>query len=73
MWRSVGFLMSFTVVIEFATLVTFAIILLGGRDKREDGWKIVSSLLAVIALAQLASMAVVVCVQGVGGGDALIG
>jgi len=60
MWRSVGFLMNFAAVIELATLVAFAVILLGGRDKREGGWKIVSSLLAGIALVQLASMAVVV-------------
>lgn len=53
--------MNFTAVIEFATLVAFAVILLGGRDKRENGWKIVSPLLAIIALAQLAAMAIVVC------------
>jgi hypothetical protein len=60
MWRTVGFLMSFTAVIELASLVAFAVILLGGRDIRESGWKIVSSLLAVVAISQLASMAVVV-------------
>ena len=60
MWRSVGFLMNLTFVIELATLVAFAVILLGGRDKREGGWKIVSGLLAIVAIGQLVSMAIVV-------------
>lgn len=63
MWRSVGFFMNFTAVIEFATLIAFAVVLLGGRDKREGGWKVISSLLALIAVVQLASMAIVVCVE----------
>ncbi|KAF1354831.1 hypothetical protein BDV97DRAFT_289962 [Delphinella strobiligena] len=58
-WRSVGFLMNFTAVIELATLVAFAVVLLGGRDKRDGGWKIVSPLLALVAVTQLVSMALV--------------
>jgi len=61
MWRSVGFLMSLTVVMELATLVGFAVVLLGGRQKREGGWKMVAGLLAVTTACQCAGMAIVVC------------
>jgi len=59
MWRSVGFFMSFAVIIELATVVAFIVIILGGRQTREYGWKIVCSLLAVSVLAQAASMSLV--------------
>ena len=60
MWRTVGFLMNFSVVFELATLVAFAVVLLGGRDKREGGWKMLVGLLGLIAVTQVASMAIVV-------------
>jgi len=53
--------MSFAVLIELATLMAYAVIILGGKQNREMGWKIVCSLLAVGALVQCASMAIVVC------------
>jgi len=53
--------MSVTALFEFATIVAFAIVLLGGRDKRESGWKMVSSLLAINAVCQIIAMAFVVC------------
>lgn len=52
--------MSFAVIIELATIVAFVVVILGGRQTREYGWKIVCSLLAVTALAQCASMAIIV-------------
>jgi len=58
-WRSVGFFMSFSVIVELASIVAFIVVILGGRQTREYGWKVVCSLLAVIALAQCASMAMV--------------
>ncbi|KAI9709343.1 MAG: hypothetical protein M1820_003463 [Bogoriella megaspora] len=58
-WRSVGFLMSFTVVLELAGLIAFAVILLGGRQKREVGWKILGWILGVAAASEAVSMAVV--------------
>lgn len=60
MWRTVGFLMSIAAVIEFAAIVAFAIVLLGGVQKRVQGWRMVVGLLAVIALCQCAAMAIVV-------------
>ena len=52
--------MSFAVVVELASAIAFAVILLGGRQKREAGWKVLGWLLGVAAAAQLLSMAVVV-------------
>ena len=59
MWRSIGFLMSFTVVLELATLFCFAVILLGGRQKREGGWKMVGGFLATVAASQCVVMIIV--------------
>ncbi|EEQ91468.2 uncharacterized protein BDCG_06588 [Blastomyces dermatitidis ER-3] len=59
MWRSVGFLMSFAVVLEGMTLITYIIILAGGKQMRESGWRILSMLLLLVALVQCASMGLV--------------
>jgi len=59
MWRSVGFLMSFAAVLDLVTLVAYMVIILGGRQKREVGWKVMVVLLMVVAVAQCASMAIV--------------
>lgn len=63
MWRSVGFLMSFAVVIEGMTLIAFIVILGGGKQKREQGWKVISGLLVLSALIQCAGMAIIVSLQ----------
>lgn len=60
MWRSVGFLMNFTVVLELAIFVGFMVVILGGRGKREGGWKMVAGLSAVITVCQVVAMAIVV-------------
>jgi hypothetical protein len=59
MWRSVGFLMSFAVVMEGVTIIAFVLMIAGGKQKRESGWKILSGLLALVALIQCAAMALV--------------
>jgi hypothetical protein len=59
MWRSVGFLMSFAVLLELATLVAYIIVILGGQQLRQYGWKVICSLLTLIVLVQCAGMAIV--------------
>ncbi|MCJ1274011.1 hypothetical protein MMC21_001805 [Puttea exsequens] len=59
MWRTVGFLMSFAIVVEGMTLITYIVILVGGKQKREQGWKILSGLHFVVGLLQMASMAII--------------
>ena len=60
MWRTVGFLMSFAVIIEGAALIGYAVVLLGGKQKRDKGYKVISGLLGLAAVVQMAGMAVVV-------------
>lgn len=60
MWRTVGFFMSFAVVIELATLIAYAVIILGGVQCRSKGWKVVCALLAFAGIVQCVSMAIVV-------------
>lgn len=53
--------MNFSVVLELATFVAFAVVLLGGRSNREGGWKMCVSMLGVVMVCQIAAMAIVVC------------
>lgn len=61
MWRTVGFLMSFAVVIELCTLVSFIVIIGGGVQRRIAGWQVASGVLLFSAVVQCAGMAIVVC------------
>jgi hypothetical protein len=61
MWRSVGFMMSFAAVLELVTLVAYFVVIGGGKQKRETGWKVLAFLLVVVGVLQCASMAIVVC------------
>jgi hypothetical protein len=63
MWRSAGFLMSFAVVVEGMTLVAFVVMLVGGKQKRQQGWGILAGFLGLGALVQVAAMALVVSVK----------
>lgn len=60
MWRTVGFLMSFAVVLEGMSVVAYLIVLSGGKRLRESGWKVLSLLIILSALVQAASMSIVV-------------
>lgn len=56
MWRSIGFLMSLGVVIEGMTIAAFIILLVGGKQRREQGWAVLVILVLVAALLQVAGM-----------------
>jgi hypothetical protein len=60
MWRSVGFLMSFAAVIEFATFIAYALVILGGVQQRSYGWKLVCILLGLAAVVELSGMSIIV-------------
>lgn len=60
MWRSVGFLMSFAVVLEGMSMVAYVIILSGGKRLRENGWRLLSILIILSVILQAASMSIVV-------------
>lgn len=59
MWRTVGFFMSFSVAIELSALITYAVIILAGKQARDQGWKILCTLLLLAAIAQCICMAIV--------------
>lgn len=65
MWRSVGFLMNFGAVMELATLVAFAVVLLGGRQMREGGWKIIAGLLGFVSVVEAAGIGMIVSLSAV--------
>ena len=52
--------MSFAVVIEGMTLIAYLIILAGGKQKRETGWKILAGLHVIVGALQVAAMAIIV-------------
>lgn len=59
MWRSVGFLMSLAAVLELVTLVAYVVVILGGKQKRETGWRVLALMLVLVGLVQCASMSIV--------------
>ncbi|KAG0651877.1 hypothetical protein D0Z07_1072 [Hyphodiscus hymeniophilus] len=59
MWRSVGFMMSFAAVLELATIVAYCVVILGGKQKRETGWKVLTFMLMLVGIIQCAAMAIV--------------
>lgn len=61
MWRSVGFLMSFAVVLEGMTIAAFTILLVGGKQKREQGWGALTILVTLAAAVQAIGMALMAC------------
>ena len=52
--------MSFAIVLEGMTFIAYIVILAGGKQKRESGWKILSGLHFIVAALQLAGMAIIV-------------
>jgi hypothetical protein len=60
MWRTVGFLTSFGVVVELCAITSFLIIISGGVQRRAAGWQVAVGVLSFSAIVQCAGMAVVV-------------
>lgn len=60
MWRSVGFLMTFAVVLMSLGIVAYVIILSGGKKLRETGWGVLSTIIVLSVAVQVASMALIV-------------
>jgi formate hydrogenlyase subunit 3/multisubunit Na+/H+ antiporter MnhD subunit len=52
--------MSFAVVIEGMTIAAFAILLAGGKQRREQGWGALAILTSVAAFVQAIGMALIV-------------
>lgn len=52
--------MSFAVVLEGMTLIAYLLIMLGGKQKRQQGWKVLSGCLVLVGAVQCAGMAIIV-------------
>ncbi|KAI0017467.1 hypothetical protein F4780DRAFT_755546 [Xylariomycetidae sp. FL0641] len=59
MWRTSGFLLSFATIVELATLITFLVVMAGGKYKREMGWKLIGGFLLADAVVEFAGMGLV--------------
>jgi len=59
-WRTTGFLMNVAFVLELAVCVGFVVVLLGGKQKRATGWKLLATMLFLVGLVQCSSMGLVV-------------
>ena len=60
--------MSFALVLEGAIITAFVAILMGGRAKRENGWKVLVGLVLICGLYSLFSSLIGMLVVGRGGG-----
>ena len=52
--------MSFAVVLEGMTLIAYLVIMLGGKQKREQGWKVLSGCLVAVGGVQAVGMGIIV-------------
>lgn len=61
MWRTIGFLASLTALLCLAGLVTFGVVMRGGKFKRETGWPFATLMMVLVAVFQLVTISIVVC------------
>ncbi|KAJ4265455.1 hypothetical protein NW762_004743 [Fusarium torreyae] len=59
MWRTVGFLASFTTLLCLGGLVTFIVIMSGGKYKRETGWPFAAAMLTLVSVVEFAAISIV--------------
>ncbi|KAJ6440497.1 pre-mRNA splicing factor [Purpureocillium lavendulum] len=59
MWRTIGFMASLATILCLACLVTFGVIMRGGKYKRETGWPVVSGILALVAIVEFVIISIV--------------
>ncbi|GAP85841.1 putative lysine-sensitive aspartokinase 3 protein [Rosellinia necatrix] len=59
LWRTGGFLLALATIVELAILVSFLVVLAGGKPKREGGWRLVGALLLADAVIEFTGMGIV--------------
>jgi len=59
LWRTTGYLMNLAVSLEVVIIAAYIIILIGGRERREKGWKLLSTLLFISVALQIVAMSLV--------------
>ncbi|KAK0613376.1 hypothetical protein B0T14DRAFT_539264 [Immersiella caudata] len=58
LWKTTSFLMSLAAVMDVVTIVGFLVIVAGGKEKREMGWRLLCGMLGVVAALQFGAVAV---------------
>ncbi|KAI9716501.1 MAG: hypothetical protein M1828_007661 [Chrysothrix sp. TS-e1954] len=58
-WRSAAFLSSLSFILALATTTSFIVVILGGKQKRMHGWKLVTGLVLLTEAAQIATAVIV--------------
>ncbi|KAL7786634.1 hypothetical protein V8C37DRAFT_391919 [Trichoderma ceciliae] len=59
MWRTVGFMASFAIILCLASLIAFALVMGGGKYRRETGWPFVSALLTLVSVVEFIIISIV--------------
>ncbi|PNP57995.1 hypothetical protein THARTR1_02153 [Trichoderma harzianum] len=59
MWRTVGFMASFVIVLCLASLIAFALVMGGGKYRRESGWPFVAALLTLVSVVEFTIISIV--------------
>lgn len=59
MWKTVGFMASFATILCLACMVSFIVIMSGGKFKRETGWPFVGAMLTLVAVVECAMISIV--------------
>ena len=52
--------MNFAIVMEGMTFIAFLVVIIGGKQMRERGWKVVSCMLLLAGVIQCAGMSLIV-------------
>ena len=60
MWRTVGFMASFATILSLACVVSFGVIMAGGKYKRETGWPFVGAMLTLVSVVEFVIISLVV-------------
>jgi hypothetical protein len=60
MWKTVGFMAAVAAVLCLASLVTFAVVMKGGKYKRETGWPFVAIMVSLVSVVEFVIISIVV-------------
>ncbi|KFA67894.1 hypothetical protein S40285_04103 [Stachybotrys chlorohalonatus IBT 40285] len=59
MWRTIGFMASFATILCLACIVSFGVIMGGGKYKRETGWPFVGAMLTLVSAVEFVIISMV--------------
>lgn len=60
LWRSAGFLANLAVAVQLVTVVAYVFVVAGGKQKRDQGWKVLAGLLTTVGVVEYFIIGIVV-------------